>query len=233
MPPVVDNSPASAGGTEVTNSPPGKSVLTDAPSDSNDRCIAYGATKDDGTNNYANDDDVYTNDDNYSNGPVGGPRTHAHSTEGQPIPTTTTSEHQGQFQMTSPNFPGARELVDMSASSPGNESIHSWNEPCDQELLWEGTPNCSINPSPPTRQEILMGGFNTPSNYYQVTPPLQRRPSPHSGSGSGRNMPPMPYRRQLDDGNGDDDGGGLSVADLCYLTEQNRILLQAQGKLSK
>lgn len=171
---------------------------------------------------------------------------------GEPIPTVTTSEHQhhfiNQLQLTSPSYAGAHELVDMSAS-PGNASIHTWNEPRDQDLsLWAAstgnTPivNRQIYPSPATRQDILMGGgFGSPhhansNNLYQVTPPTQQRPVPPRGM-AGRNMPPLPHHRQQQqqhrDGGEHNDSNGLSVADLCYLTQQNRILLQNQGKIPK
>jgi len=225
-PPTAKHSPDA---TEITNSPDSSKGAPATPTKGN------GGSRDD-------DDGVCTSPGNTAVSKM------FHS-PGQPIPPVTTSEHRhhfNQLQLTPPSFAGAHELVDMSAS-PGNASLHSWNEPRDQDLsMWAAsignTPihNTQIYPSPATRRDILMGGgFGSPqhgniTNFYQVTPPSQQRPAPPRGI-AGRNMPPLPHHRQQqnhqdEQGNNHNDSSGLSVADLCYLTQQNRILLQNQGK---
>jgi hypothetical protein len=207
-----EHSPATASRTAMTNSPKMSILSSDAPASpasSKDSNMTYGSVKGDST------------------GPTSVAHSLFHSPDRPLIHTVRMSEEHLQSDMSSPGLAGARELVEMSADSPG--SIHSWNEPRDQDLsAWAGTPSFGSYSSPATttRQQVLISGFNTPSNYYEVTPPSQLA-SPYR-DGGGCNMPPVrPYQRPYS-GDGNDDSG-LSAADLCYLTEQNR-LLQAQGK---
>ena len=201
-----DASPEHSPATATTNSLKVNDLSSDAPASpasSKDSHMSYGSVKGDST------------------GPTSVAHNLFHSPDRPLIHTVRLSEEHLQSDMSSPGLAGARELVEMSADSPG--SIHSWNEPRDQDLsTWAGTPSFGSYSSPATttRQQVLISGFNTPSNYYEVTPPSQLT-SPYR-DGGGYNMPPVrPW-----DGN---DDSGLSAADLCYLTEQNR-LLQAQGK---
>jgi len=143
----------------------------------------------------------------------------------RPMPTMATSEfNQVQVQLPSPNsfVGGDQELIDMSGS-PG-ASIHSWNSPhlTQHELMaWPNTNSptsrdgMSVHPSP-----IESGSGYYSNHFFQVTPPGMQRNSPHRAT-----------QHQRQRGQEEADSSGLSAADLCYLTQQNRILLQSQGKL--
>lgn len=130
-----------------------------------------------------------------------------HSPGHLPMPAFATSE---EAQLASPGSAGAHQFVDLSAS-PG-ESINSWHEPRDQDL----------SNSPSTKQSLMNSHHHhvneygtTASSFYQVTPPGAQRLTPPGVRGS------MPAGQ-------DDDGKGLSVADLQYLTRQNQILMSSQ-----
>jgi len=147
----------------------------------------------------------------------------------RPMPSMATSEfNQVQVQLPSPNsfVGGDQELIDLSGS-PG-ASIHSWNSPhpTQHELMaWPNTntppsrDGMSVHPSP-----IGSGSGYYSNHFFQVTPPGMQRNSPHRATQHQR-------QRGMHAPQDEADTSGLSAADLCYLTQQNRILLQSQGKL--
>lgn len=112
-----------------------------------------------------------------------------------------SGSRQGQSGL-SPVFPGGRDFVDLPTSS-GN-SVSSWsNEHPDSEFMWMAT---SFNQPPP-------GAFG------QVTPPSARPIKTRSSEGMSHSASSSSSSLM------DFDTSGLSAADLCYLTRQNRILL--------
>ena len=111
--------------------------------------------------------------------------------------------------------------------TPSGNSLSSWNDQHDADIMWSG--NSVASPASGNghwqQTEHFPGFYN--NGFGQVTPPGG---PPHPGSGALRFRPrPENIRVPFDDmGMGNEAGvenSALSAADLCYLTQQNRILL--------
>lgn len=113
--------------------------------------------------------------------------------------------------------------------SSSGASISSWNDHQDQDLMWGGMSATSSVGSPTGTHWSTSESFTNTNFFGQVTPPGRMRPMPNAGG-----LLQRPNERmQLPYEHSTPFSSGLSVADLCYLTQQNRILLsQAHSRSS-
>jgi hypothetical protein len=116
--------------------------------------------------------------------------------------------------------------------APSGTSLSSWNDHDDPDLMWSGGMSTTSSVASPSMShaDTYMGSFANQC-FSQVTPPGRLRMMPNSSRGNGgymhhprqQDMMRAPYG--LNSFEDSADSSGLSVADLCYLTQQNRILL--------
>jgi hypothetical protein len=116
--------------------------------------------------------------------------------------------------------------------APSGTSLSSWNDHDDPDLMWSGGMSTTSSVASPSMSHAdnCMGSFASQC-FSQVTPPGRLRMVPNSSRGNGgymhhprqQDMMRAPYG--LNSFEDSADSSGLSVADLCYLTQQNRILL--------
>jgi HSF-type DNA-binding len=120
--------------------------------------------------------------------------------------------------------------------TPSGNSLSSWNDQQDSDLMWGGhsvgSPSSGAgqwHQTEPFRSFANVNGFG------QVTPPGGPDGIAYPNKATIQLQPRHEHIRLPFNGMGMRDDGiddtGLSAADLCYLTQQNRILLsQAQGR---
>jgi len=119
-----------------------------------------------------------------------------------------------------PSTPEHNKAPDFAASNPGldyasaGNSITSWHDPQEHELTW-GNTNGPF-PDDAYHQSLVAMG--------QVTPPRSTTIKNFGGS--------MPMSSLQSPHGEESDTSGLSVADLCYLTQQNQILMDQSHKRS-
>jgi hypothetical protein len=124
------------------------------------------------------------------------------------------------------SYTAGHEFGYMPASS--GASVSSWNDQHEHDLMLGGMSATSSIGSPTCAQGSPNESFRSLANncFGQVTPPGRMRPITNRGSHHQRpqELMRLPYAHasQLEE---EADTSGLSVADLCYLTQQNRILL--------
>lgn len=121
------------------------------------------------------------------------------------MPPSPDTDHNKAAQ----EFPGSGSHG-LDFASVGN-SVTSWHDPQEQELTWGNT---SATYAAEQAYHDAMG---------QVTPPRSSNIKNLHGGGGGMSNLQSPLGEESDT-------SGLSVADLCYLTQQNHILMDQSHK---